>query len=509
MFSGLGPWFADRPSKQFLLVCASFLVGIAAHTAIGIDVRFGWMASAILAGCVFWCIASWQRIVLRLVLLAFGAALFGFVRFEGALPGHAGDLAFFNGRTVTVFGTVDAEPEYRSGSLTVTLTAREIDGSPARGRLRLILPPRRALAYGDLLRVRCELEEPVRPLPPERIFSVCRYPNALIQTGVAGSPLIHAALRVKHALSMVWERTLRPDESALAASLFFGTRGLSPDDAAAFRAVGISHITAVSGYNVSLILANLFAFLGWIGLRRRTALGVSLVVLALFIAAAGPLPSLLRASLMALLVVVAIARGRAAASVSLLAGAAVLLLVHNPFLLYDVGFLLSFSAAAGIAWLAPLLVRALPFGRTSGYPAVRTASTMLFQTIAAILTTLPIVLAAFGTISFIAPFANMLILFVLPPAMFAAALLALTGLLLPSALVVPFHFIAAALLGYILRAAHLFARVPFASYTYGRVSWFAVALWYLLIIFGAIELHRFVERRGSTGGTSVSDRFSV
>ncbi|MFO0703030.1 MAG: ComEC/Rec2 family competence protein [Candidatus Andersenbacteria bacterium] len=242
-------------------------------------------------------------------------------------------------------------------------------------------------------------------------------------------------------------------ESSLGASLLLGARSSVPanvvDD---FRASGLSHVLAVSGYNVTLV-ANLLLWCGqrWLSRRGRTALVV--LGVALFVLAAGASASVVRAGVMGGLAALALQSGRATAGRrTLLVAAAGMVLVQPSLLLFDVGFQLSAAATAAILLLAPRLLHRLRW-----LPDVLSIRTSLATTLAATLGTLPIIMAVFGQFAPAGLAANVVAAPLVPPAMAAASLAAVFGGSLPGQLV---GYLASGLLRTLELVAHTFAQVP-------------------------------------------------
>jgi competence protein ComEC len=145
----------------------------------------------------------------------------------------------------------------------------------------------------------------------------------------------------------------RPAPRALVPALVLGDTsaldvGLTED----FVSTGLTHLTAVSGANLTLLLAFLLTFARWLGVRGwwlRVA-GVAGVII--FIALCRTEPSVLRAAAMGLVALAALGSGSRAAGVRNLAVASMILLLVDPFLSRSIGFALSVLACAGIVWWA-------------------------------------------------------------------------------------------------------------------------------------------------------------
>jgi competence protein ComEC len=192
--------------------------------------------------------------------------------------------------------------------------------------------------------------------------------------------------------------SLAPTQRALVAGFLLGdTRGLPSDIESAYRDSGLTHLLAVSGENVAFVLALVGPLLRRLSLAART--GVALTVILVFATMTRFEPSVLRASAMAAIALLAAFTGRPASRGRVLAFAVIVLLLVDPFLVHSVGFLLSCGASAGIAFAEPAIARRLPGPRFVREP--------LAVSIAAQLGVLPVLLVAFGTFPLVTPLANL------------------------------------------------------------------------------------------------------
>jgi len=127
----------------------------------------------------------------------------------------------------------------------------------------------------------------------------------------------------------------------------------------AMKASSLSHLTAVSGANCAIVVGLVMAGGAALGVRRGLRVAISVVVLVGFVVLVTPEPSVLRAAVMAVLVLVALASGRPLSGVPVLAVAVLGLLVSNPWLSRDYGFVLSVLATGALLMLAAPLSRVL------------------------------------------------------------------------------------------------------------------------------------------------------
>ncbi len=191
--------------------------------------------------------------------------------------------------------------------------------------------------------------------------------------------------------------SLAPTPRALVAGFLLGdTSGIPREVVASYRDAGLSHLLAVSGENVAFALALVTPVLRRLRLSGRTAVALGVVVL--FAAMTRFEPSVLRASTMAAIALLAVLAGRPVARLRVLVLAMIALLLADPFLLHSVGFLLSCGASAGIALFEPWFARHIP-----APPVVREP---LAVSLAAQLGVMPVLVAAFGAFPVVTPLTN-------------------------------------------------------------------------------------------------------
>jgi competence protein ComEC len=229
--------------------------------------------------------------------------------------------------------------------------------------------------------------------------AVARIVDARIEMFHPPASLLLRAANVVRSTTMRGAVGLRGADRALFAGFVLGdTRDISPSIRADFRDAGLSHLLAVSGANVAFVLALAAPLLRRCRLWSRAALGCAVVVV--FAAATRFEPSVLRASVMALVAMAAMLAGRPVPAMRLLALAVIALLLADPFLLHSVGFLLSVGATAGIAGLSAPVARRLR--------GPRWFRETLAVTLAAQVGVAPVMFPVFGSMPAITPVANLL-----------------------------------------------------------------------------------------------------
>src|SRR5215470_14380249 len=191
---------------------------------------------------------------------------------------------------------------------------------------------------------------------------------------------------------------LPPTSAALLGGLLLGEKvGLPLEASEAFRRAGVYHILAVSGFNVALLASSVFFVLSTLGVPRRVTAVVAGAALVGFALVVGGQASVLRATVMGLLLLGALLLDRESQLMNALALAVLVLLAWRPGDLGEPGFQLSFAATAGIIYLAPSLTAWLT-GR--GWPSWLATSTAVSLGAQAAVT--PVMLVHFNQLSLIA-----------------------------------------------------------------------------------------------------------
>jgi competence protein ComEC len=183
---------------------------------------------------------------------------------------------------------------------------------------------------------------------------------AAVLRGVRDSPLVvgrpSTGLRLVERVRAGLRRAVAdrpPEPRGLVPALVLGdTSGLDEDLTRDFRTTGLTHLTAVSGANLTLLLAFVLTVARWVGVRGWWLRCVGLAGVLVFIALCRTEPSVLRAAAMGLVALVALGSGSRSAGLRNLAVAMVILLLVDPFLGRSIGFALSVLACAGIVWWA-------------------------------------------------------------------------------------------------------------------------------------------------------------
>ena len=360
------------------------------------------------------------------------------------------DLAYYNGnegdsssRLVTVDGYVASYPVLKEGRrrLDIEVEYLELDGERKRvdGRLRLQTNSVYRFRYGEGVRVRGELTEPPifegfdyrAYLARKEIHSLMRRARVEPQPGMLrGGFLLQFVYGLRERSERLLNRLLPEPYAALANGMLLGIEAGIPDELyEKFNLTGTSHVIVISGSNVALVTGVLMA-LGIKLFGKRGALWPTLGGLALYTLLVGGDAAVMRAALMGGLFVVATVLGRQSTALVSLAAACWAMTLWNPLTLWDVGFQLSSAATGGLILIGPALTDSVtslwhklekgllrkgsaPDSSQADFLIPRSFGDLLrdslLMTVAASVTTYPLIVHYFGRLSLISLFTNVLI----------------------------------------------------------------------------------------------------
>ncbi len=257
--------------------------------------------------------------------------------------------------------------------------------------------------------------------------------------------------------------------------LLIGQRSTLPKDVSdALLAVGLTHIIAVSGYNLTIIVEAARRLCG--GRSKYQMMAVCCTLIVVFILITGNSPSIVRAGIISMLSMWAWYFGRTIAPLALLLSAAAVTVIANPLYLWgNVSWYLSFLAFFGVVVLGPLVTWRLYKGKKPGL-----VIQVLIESICAEIMTLPYILYIFGQMSTVSLLANVLVVALVPLAMLLCVTAGLAGMALPMVagwLAWPARLV----LTYMLDTARLLSRIPHAFAEGLGLSFTQLAGWYVIV----------------------------
>lgn len=455
-------------SEYFFGFIISFIIGVALESILNFGFSFALLFAFL---SIFTYFASRMRtqpknvVLVSLVLLGAGLGIF---RID--VSGDEKSMRALNnlvGKVVEMEGVIALEPDVREEYTNVVLEARNVLN--AKPIVLIRVPAYPEIKYGDEVSVVGKITIPKNfqskdnarafdyqsYLAKDGIYYQMYFPKITVVAEGKGNIIREKLFALKAWLMKNISQNISEPEASLAGGITLGTKqSLGSELLQRFRETGVAHIVVLSGYNIAVvagIISRLIMFMPFSIRLFMSALGI-----VLFAVMVGGGATVVRATAMALVVILARMLGRESDALRVLVLVGGLMVFVNPMiLLHDVSFQLSFSATLAIVVFVPVIEKyfSLISNMVLREIVVTTIATQIFV--------LPLILYHMGSVSVVGFIANIFILPVVPVAMLVVALVAILGWipLLGSML----SFFAYLLLTYVITLVELFSRVPFAS----------------------------------------------
>lgn len=363
------------------------------------------------------------------IMLAF--FLFGAVEFIAADHKRTGSFAGFHDEVVVIRGVVISVPEIKGEKVSCIVRAEgikkagESDFAGACGTVMLSTlfsgkdndGGGLLFDYGSGITFEGRLTKPGGVRNPGGFdhdmylaqkgagASVFAYPHTIsAEERTGGNFYVRLGLFIKDRIVYVIGESLPRQQAGLMNGMLIGCReGLSDEVKEAFSDSGLLHIMAVSGANVAFLAAPLSMLLRMLRIRKSAANLIIIAFLNLFACVAGFEPSVLRAVFMACILLLAAVIHREADVYSTIAVSCIIMLIISPYMLFNIGFQLSYAATLGIVMLYGNISKAI---RCRFIP--KKTADVIAATLAAQIGVFPITLIHFNKVSVISLVPNIL-----------------------------------------------------------------------------------------------------
>jgi len=499
-------------------IAVVLLLGFMSGVSLRSFIDFGWALAGflILLAFVFGVISlsfENKKIALVLVLFLFSAGL-GIGRYEiKDARDNIGvvELNKFVGERVELTGIVSDEPDERENysRLIITLNKPKFGTthSELKEEIKVLVYSRLfpEFKYGDGIKLSGELKKPSDNfgsgaegknsfrwkdyLSKDEIYFEMIYPGIELVASNRGNWVKAKLFTVKQKYLEALARVLPEPHASFMGGLTIGAKQSMPKDLQEdFRETGVIHMVVLSGYNITLVAdtaMRVFSFL-----PQVFSFSLGLIGIILFATMTGGSATVIRASFMAILVLLARWTGRVYTITWTLFLVAFFMILNNPKILrFDAGFQLSFLATLALIYLEPIFdkwlckkVSCLRQGKfrdwflkkDNGFRGIisSTTSVQIFV--------LPVLLYKMEMFSVVSLPVNFLVLVFVPLTMFFGFITGWVGLF-STALAMPFSWISFLFLQYELFVVKFFARLPFASFSVSSFPLWLVVGCYLFL----------------------------
>ncbi len=460
-----GKKLPSNRSRFVIALLSAFLLGIFIGDLLKFDLFYliGIVIGLIFFLILFWKESFWQFIIFALIGLILGLGYF----------------RFWDDRQNLVLVPIGKEIEFSGQIINHPDISKEKSRFVVRWQKKKILINTNRYPeykYGNILKIGGTLKKPNDYYFHQGILGVLYNPE-IRKINVGGNFFIKNIYNLRDRFEEVLNKTLSEPASSFAAGLILGSKRNIPDSLMSdFNRTGTTHIIAVSGYNVTIIIAYVGIFLGIFS--RKLRFWGSLLFIISFVIMTGAPASVLRAGILAGLIAFGHFQGRRVNMTILLLLVASIMILFNPYnLKYDISFQLSFLAFVGLIYLSPIIsslkmIKWMPTLFKSTFSETMGAQTMVF----------PILIFYFGRISIVSPIVNVLILWIIPISMFFIFIIALLGWFWIS-LGQIIGWLGWIFLEYILIVVRFFSKIPWASIEIKTDTW-----WWMLLVYVGILL---------------------
>jgi competence protein ComEC len=419
-----------------------------------------------------------RTIGIGLVAIGVVGAGFGFAIAlrANAVARHPITAAFGTAARVTV--TPSESPlSLGRGRLMFRGTVRRLGDDEISGRVVVFAP---AHTFHDVI-VGQPMQFRARVTRPTRHDLTVAVVNAIGEPTTGGAAPVHrAAHAVRDRFAAAARRVLPPDQAAMLPALVLGdTSTVTASTGQEFRTAGLTHLTAVSGANVTIVCGAVLFTARLIGPRAAVALAA--VALVAFVIVVQPTASVLRAAVMGAIALTGVLSSRRRQAIPALSATVLLLMVIAPQLAVDVGFALSVVATAALVVIAPVWSARLV---AAGWP--KPLADAMCVAWAAQVVTAPLVAGISGRVSLLAAAANLAVAALIAPITVLGSVAAALCMIWPAAAGLLIRFTGPEL-WWVLHIAHWSAGVPGASLSVpsgvagvvlaGAAAVLAVVLW--------------------------------
>lgn len=383
---------------------------------------------------------------------------------------------------VFIEGIVSDEPNKKDNRVILSVDFKNIVASSSKiavsgkGLISTDIYPE--IKYGDLIKINGKLEKPgnfinksasssfdyISYLAKDDIFYKIDFAKTEIISNNNGNKIKQFLFNIKNSFIKNINKTISEPESSLLSGILLGSKNsIDKNTTEIFRKAGLSHIVALSGYNITIVadaIMETFSFLP----RNISFLGGILGII-IFVIMTGASSTAVRSGIMALIVILASITHRNYQAGRALIIAGFLMIIINPkILVFDTSFQLSFLATIAVIYVSPILK-----DRFSFIPEKFKLRETISSTVAAQILVLPLILNKMGNLSLVALPTNILVLGIIPATMFFGFITGLLGFFwLP--IFNPFAWISWMLLSYIIKISTIFSELPFSSL---NINWFS------------------------------------
>ncbi len=375
--------------------------------------------------------------------------------------------------------------------------------TPYSGKILVKISSYPEYQYGDLLNFNGMIKFPDQKsnsyLEKDNIFATADFPKIDLMRENQGSKIYSFLYSIKDNFIGNLKKSLSAEQSAFLSGIILGEReDFSKEFKKQMSISGTTHLVALSGYNISILIFVVSSLLGWF-FSRRTSFYFSILLIVAFVLMVGAQASVVRAAFMGGILLLANKVSRVYSFRNSIVTAAFIMVLLNPKVLaFDLGFQLSFLALMGIAYLYPATKNFWRFAKEAGFLSWREN---LLTTISAQAMVFPVLISNFGNFSLLAVLSNVLILSLIPLTMSLGFILGMLGFV-SSALSLIFGWFVNLIVSYEIFVIKFFGSMEILRINH--LSPFFIFVYYLALAVFIVCVHRRLAMVNRSGGENQS-----
>jgi len=403
--------------SPLIFITISYILGIVIGQQLNFPLWLPFFTIILLLGLTLFCILTKKNVrffILGLFLLV------GMLNFQiRNLPPSKTDISNFpKNKYATLIGQIHDEPRVIDDKMFFTLRVNQVEKRKTTGLISIISKASKA-EYGDQVEIKGKIEG-LESLSNPGLLSFADFlknkgincqlrstrspPKIISRHG--GNPLKRWSIALKNHLIIIPQKTLPEPYSTLLSSIVFGSRAAkAPKDIKeTYKRAGVAHLLVASGMHLGILVGVCLFIVRSTRMPLWMGVLITSIVNFMYALMTGFGPSILRAAIMAEIMLVGLLFEREKEIYTSLALSAFIILLFNPKCLFDVGFQLSFGATWSLVYVAPVIAERLkPY-------LPKYIAALVSAAIAPVLASVPITLFHFSQASLIGVITNILLL---------------------------------------------------------------------------------------------------
>ncbi len=492
--------------RPLCLFCLSFMTGIL------LSYNFSLSFTLVLSAISFLVLVITYKKFKRAMLVIFASLLFftvGSLLYNNSEKQYLYDLEDYYGKSIILNGYIDSEIEKDGDRIKFTFK----ETKKLNSRLLILVYNNRGagesfdtgkMGYRTKLSFQGVINKPKAATNPGG-FNYQRYLASIGISGTVnifnsevttegiepGGMISRLGFSIKNRVLGIVGHCLCENQAGLLAGMIIGYKnGLGDNASEAFRKAGLTHIMVASGMNVAFIILPLLFLFKKLNLGNRASSVITIFVLILFVFVTGFSASVVRAVIMGIIILVGKIIMREPDIYTSISAAALIILVINPFIIFDIGFQLSFGATLSLVMFYPVIKTVV-----SRIPIPEIIADTLAATLAAQIGVVPITLYYFNNLSIISVVSNLLVVPMVQIITIIGFIMVFAGLININ-LAVLIGYINNTFLSFVLFVTETSSKVPFASIKLPTPPIWMILIYYVGIIYLFMGRERLNKLKG-------------